>query len=61
MCCLDPCVSELKQQRRQRKRHGLKINIWEMVTDYFVIITFSSHPLLLTEHPVNGMVEAALK
>ena len=29
--------------------------------DYFVIITSSSHPLLLTEHAANGLVEAALK
>ena len=29
--------------------------------DYFVIITSSSHPLLLTEHATDGMVEAPLK
>ena len=51
---------ELKQQQRQRKRH-LKINIWKMVTSYFVIIASSSHPLLLTEHAANGLVEALLK
>ena len=53
---------ELKQQQRQRqrKRH-LKINIWEMVTSYVVIIASSSHPLLLTEHAANGLVEAPLK
>ena len=52
---------ELKQQRRQRRRKGhLKINIWEN-GDYFVIIAFSSHPLLLTERTANGLVEAALK
>ena len=29
--------------------------------DYFVIIASSSHPLLLTQHPTNGLVEAPLK
>ena len=29
--------------------------------DYFVIITSSSHPLLLTEHPANGLIEVPLK
>ena len=29
--------------------------------DYFVIITSSSHTLLLTEHAANGLVEASLK
>ena len=38
---------------------NLKINNWEMVA-IFVIIASSSHPLLLTEHAVNGLVEAPL-
>ena len=29
--------------------------------DYFVIIAFSSHPLLMTEHAANGLVEASSK
>ena len=29
--------------------------------NYFVIIAPSSHPLLLTEHAANGLVEAPLK
>ena len=29
--------------------------------DYFVIIASSSHPLLLTGHAVNGLVEGPLK
>ena len=29
--------------------------------DYFVIITSSSHSLLLTKHAANGLVEAPLK
>ena len=29
--------------------------------DYFVIIAYSSHPLLLTEHAANGLVEPPLK
>ena len=29
--------------------------------DYFVIIASLSHPLLLTEHAANGLVEAPLK
>ena len=29
--------------------------------DYFVIIGSSSHPLLLTEHAANGLVEASMK
>ena len=29
--------------------------------DYFMIITSSSHPLLLTENDANGPVEAPLK
>ena len=29
--------------------------------DYFVIIASSSHPLLLTKHAANGLVEAPLK
>ena len=29
--------------------------------DYFVIIPSFSHPLLLTEYSVNGLVEALLK
>jgi len=29
--------------------------------DYFAIIHSSSHPLLLTEHAANGLVEASLK
>ena len=29
--------------------------------DYFLIIAFSSHPLLLTELAANGRVEAPLK
>ena len=29
--------------------------------DYFIIIASSSHPLLLTEHADNGMVEAPLE
>ena len=51
-------IRELKQRRRQRqrKRH-LKINVW----DYFVIIASSSYHSLLTEHPVNKLVEAPLK
>ena len=55
-------IRELKQQRRQRqrKRH-LKINIWEMVGEYYVIIASSSHPLLLTEHAANGLVEAPFR
>ena len=28
--------------------------------DYFVVISSSSHPLLLTEHVANGLVEASL-
>ena len=32
-----------------------------MVGDYYVIIASSSHPLLLTEHAANGLVEAPLK
>ena len=28
--------------------------------EYFVIIASSSHPLLLTEHAANGLVEAPL-
>ena len=53
---------ELKQQRRQiqLKRH-LKININMGNVDYFVIIASSSHPLMLTEHSANGLVEAPLK
>ena len=61
--CVVKIIRELKQQRqrqRQRKRH-LKVNIWEINSDYFVIIFSSSHPLLLTEHDANGLVEAALK
>ena len=30
-------------------------------SDYFVTITSSSHPLFLTEHAGNGLVEAPLK
>ena len=56
-------ISEPKQQRRQpaTKTSHLKILIrnWEMVT--IVIIASSSHPLLLTEHATDGMVEAPLK
>ena len=29
--------------------------------DYFVIIAFSSHPLLLPEHAAHRLVEASLK
>ena len=29
--------------------------------EYFAIIASSSHPLLLTEHAANGLVEAPLK
>ena len=29
--------------------------------DYFVIIAFPSHPVLLTEHTANGLVEVPLK
>ena len=29
--------------------------------DFFVIIASSSHPLLLTEHAANGLVEVPLK
>ena len=29
--------------------------------DYFLIIACSSHPLLLTEHAENGLVEVPLK
>ena len=29
--------------------------------DYFVIIASSSHPLLLTEHAANGLVEGAVE
>ena len=29
--------------------------------DYFVIIASSSHPLYLTEHAGNGLLEAPLK
>ena len=51
-------IRELKQQRRQQqqKRH-LKINIWEMVTIFLIIVSFSN-ALLLTEHVANGLVEA---
>ena len=52
---------ELKQQRRQRqpKRH-LKTNIWEMVT-ILLLLLLRRHPLFLTEHAGNGLVEAPLK
>ena len=54
---------ELKQQRRERRRkRHLKININMGNGDYFfVIIASSSHPLFLTEHAGNGLVEAPLK
>ena len=53
---------ELKQQRRERRRkRHLKININMGNVDYFVIIASSSHPLFLTEHAGNGLVEAPLK
>ena len=29
--------------------------------DYFVIIASSSHPLLLTDHAANGLVEVPFK
>ena len=41
--------------RRQRQRKHLGNG------DYFVIIASFSHPLLLTEHAANGLVEAPLK
>ena len=30
-------------------------------SDYFVTIVSSSHPLLLTEHAANGLIEGELK
>ena len=45
---------ELKQQTSfENKRLGNG--------DYFVVIASSFHPLLLTEHAANGLVEAPLK
>ena len=58
-CC--DCLRELKKHGRQRQRKlHFKINIWEMVT-ILLIIASSSHPLLLTEHASNGLVEPLLK
>jgi len=52
-------IRELLQQQRQRQRKRCsKINIWELNGDYFAIIASSSHPLSLTEHAANGLVEA---
>ena len=53
-------TKKLKQPRRQRqrKRH-LKINIWEMVTVFF--IPSSSHPLLLKEHAAKWTGRSAVE
>ena len=53
--------SSVKQQRRQQQRkRRLKIKICEIVP-FFMITASSSHPLLLTEHAANELVEAPLK
>ena len=49
-----------------RRRHGYALygngkNKHLGNGDYFVIIASSSHPLFLTEHAANGLVEAPLK
>ena len=55
-------IRELKQQRPQRQRkHHLKINIWEIVTILWLLLLPHILSLLLTEHAVNGRVEAPLK
>ena len=55
--------SSVKQQRRQRQRQRKRrLKIKNLGNgDYFVIISSSSHPLLLTEHAANELVEAPLK
>ena len=54
--------TKLKQQRRQRQtKTWLENKQLGNDGDYSVIATSSSHPLLLTEHAANGLVEAALK
>ena len=57
--CRQNLIRELKRRQRQRKCH-LKINIWQINGDYFVVIASSSCPLLLTEHAANGLLEAPL-
>ena len=54
-------IRELKQQQRQQhwKCHLKKKHLRN--GDYFVIITSSFNPLLLTEHAANELVEAPLK
>ena len=55
--CKDPLIfSDFKQQRREQQRKTHLGN-----GGYFVIFASSSHPLLLTEQDVNGLVEAQLK
>ena len=49
-----------QQPRERRQKRHLRINMWE-IDDYVVIIASSLHPLLLTEHAANGLVEAPLK
>ena len=52
---------ELKQPRGQWQQKTSHENKHLGNGDYFVIIAFSSHPLLLTEHAANGLVQAPFK
>ena len=51
---------ELEQQRRERQQKRSLENKHLRNGAYFVIIASSSHPLSLTEHAANGLVEAPL-
>ena len=55
------CIRELKLQRQQREMKKSLENKHLRNGDYFMIITSSSHPLLLAEHTANGLVEAPFK
>ena len=54
-----PNSEHTRQRRHRQRKRQLKKNLGN--SDCFVIIASSSHPLLLTEHAANGLVEAPLK
>ena len=58
-------IRKLEQQRRRQQLRQTKTWLENKHLgndgDYSVIATSSSHPLLLTEHAANGLVEAPVK
>ena len=64
MRSISSMITELKQRMATATATATKRSLEKKHLgngDYFVIIASSSHPLLLTEHTANGLLEAPFK